>query len=255
MSQTPSAAEVLQARLRRSKILNIVLTVISLFLVVVVIAQLTTGSGTATAADPTSDTATEETADSATTEAADLEFTRDDPDDPMAMGDIDAPITIVEWADYRCPYCALFTRETFPTIKEEYIDTGLVRYEFHDVAYFGDQSLDAAIAGRAAAAQGKFWEYLTLVFENAPESGHADLPRETLIEYAEEVGVPDIEAFTAALDDPELEEAVNASQTQAQSLGISSVPFFAVDQYGLSGAQSIDTFRTAIDQALVEVES
>ena len=68
----------------------------------------------------------------------------------MAIGAIDAPVVLSEWVDFRCPFCAVFSRDVLPQLVQEYVDEGKVRIEVHDVAFFGDESLRAAVAARAA---------------------------------------------------------------------------------------------------------
>ena len=177
-------------------------------------------------------------------------FETRDPDDPMAIGDVDAPVVLVEWTDMRCPYCAVFSQETLPTIVDEYVETGEVRIEVRDVAFFGEASETASVAARAAGQQGMFMEYLDAVYAAAPAEGHPELPVDQLIAFAEEVGVPDIAKFTADLDDSALRAAVRESTSTAQQLGVSGVPFFAVGTSALSGAQPIDAFRDFLDIAI-----
>lgn len=139
--------------------------------------------------------------------------------DLRAIGNLDAPVTMVQWTDVRCPYCALFSRETMPQIIKEYIDAGKLRIEVNDVAFFGEESLRASIALRAAGRQGLYFEYLQVVHQAAPEKGKPDPPRAELIEFAERVGVPDLEQFTADLDDPALERDVIEDTQSAQQTG------------------------------------
>ena len=172
--------------------------------------------------------------------------------DPLALGDPDAPVVLVEYADFRCPFCALFARETLPTIVDEYVDEGLVRIEWRDMPVFGEESIIAAIAGRAAAEQGMFWEYVDAIYADSPERAHPDLPRERLIEYAVEIGIPDIDAFTAALDDPALREAVMSDQQEGSAIGVTGTPTFLVNDSPLVGAQPLDAVRATIDTELAE---
>ncbi|MEV8517077.1 thioredoxin domain-containing protein [Dactylosporangium sp. NPDC051484] len=168
----------------------------------------------------------------------------------MAVGDVDAPVVLVHWTDMRCPYCAVFSRDTLPVLLREYVDTGKVRIELHDVAYFGEQSENAAVAARAAGNQGKFFAYLSAVYGEAPEGKHPDLPRERLIDFARKAGVPDISRFTADLDDTGLRAAAQASNTTAARVGVTSVPFFVAGDTALAGAQPISVFREFLDAAI-----
>src|SRR5699024_1713859 len=161
---------------------------------------------------------------------------------------------MTEWIDLRCPFCASFARESLPQLIEEYVDTGQVRIEYTDVAYFGEQSEDASVAAQAAANQDKYIDYITAVFDDAPENGHADLTRDILIDYAEQVDVPDMDAFTADLDDPAIREQAQAETMNAQRLGVSAVPFFVAGDTAMSGAQPVDSFRDYLDDAVAKAE-
>lgn len=232
----------LERKLRFSQRLNIVFGAAAAFLLIVVVAQLApsqllTGSQ-ATASPSATTTRTPTVAD---------QVARNKADDPMAIGALDAPVTMVVWTDLRCPYCSLFENETMPQIVEEYVDTGQVRLEVHDMAIFGDQSVAAAVAARAAGQQGKYFEYISALFAAAPQQGHPDLPREKLVGFATTAGVPDMAAFNRALGDTTLTQAVQSSTASAKQLGVTSVPFFAIGDKSVSGAQPMDTFRQTID--------
>lgn len=249
----------LEVKYRWARRLNIVLAVVAAFLAVVVAAQLMPGQSP-TAAPSESVESPDDPSSAPSAEASEEEagpempFVRRDPDDPMAIGDVEAPVVMTEWVDMRCPFCALYSRDTLPILIEEYVDTGQVRIEFHDVVFYGEDSENAAVAARAAGNQGVYVEYLSSVYDAAPENGHPDLPRETLIDFAEDAGVPDMEQFVADLDDPELVADVQDSTQSAQQLGVSAVPFFVAGSTALSGAQPMDVFRQFLDQALAEAE-
>lgn len=170
--------------------------------------------------------------------------------DPMAVGDVDAPVVLSEWVDMRCPYCAVYSRETFPILMEEYVETGKVRIEMHDAAFFGEESLRAAAAARAAGEQGRYVEFVQAVFAVAPESGHPELPVDELVALAERAGVKDLERFERDMSSEQLRTAVQKSTDTAQSLGVTGVPFFAVDGQAMSGAQPIEAFRQLLDEAV-----
>lgn len=175
---------------------------------------------------------------------------RRSPGDPLAMGDVDAPVVLIEWLDLRCPFCALFSRQTLPTLIDEYIDAGLVRYEVHTVQFFGDQSGAAAVAVHAAGEQGMAIEYLDAVYAAAPERGNPDLTREVQIGFAEQIGIPDIARFTADLDRQDLRASVGEASNVAGSLGINTVPFFLVGDVAIAGAQPVEVFRDVLDDAI-----
>lgn len=172
--------------------------------------------------------------------------------DPAALGAVDAPVVLIEYADYRCPYCGVFARETMPTLVQEYVDEGLLRIEWRDVPLFGEESVAAAVATRAAGQQGLFWEYSEALFAY-PGRDHQPLPRPRLLEIAAEVGVPDLAAFEAALDDASIVALVAKDAQGAQAIGVRSTPTFIIGQTPVMGAQPVDVFRAAIDAELALV--
>lgn len=175
-----------------------------------------------------------------------LSLQRRDADDPLAVGDVDAPVVIIEYADYRCPYCARFALETRPGL-QDLVDDGTLRIEFRDFVIFDEQSHAAAVAVRAAAEQGVYEDYASAVFERST-TGHADLAQQDLIDIAEQVGVPDLETFEERLDAPELKSAVDKDTAEARALGLSSTPTFLVNTTLVRGAQSLDHFQQVIAQ-------
>ncbi|KPH20696.1 MULTISPECIES: DsbA family protein [Rhodococcus] len=170
-------------------------------------------------------------------------------DDPMALGDVDAPVVMVAFSDFRCPFCAQFSRVTEPQLIDRYVDTGTLRIEWRDLPIFGQQSFDAARAGRAAAAQDKFWEFTRAVYADAPDTGHADLTPEALQTYARQAGVPDLARFTADATGTEFDVAITADSNEAKSLGIPATPAFSVNGVPVLGAQPLSEFVDLIDTA------
>lgn len=182
---------------------------------------------------------------------------RRDPNDFMAIGDVDAPVVMHEWTDFRCPWCGKYTRETMPELIKEYVDTGKVRIEIHDAALVGgDESVKIAGAARAAGEQGKYFEFLDGVYAHQGETDNASLSDADLTALAKAAGVADLAAFDQAVASGVHEEAVRKSTSESQSLGVSGVPFFVLSDCDspLSGAQPLDTFRAAIDAKLEEVQ-
>lgn len=220
-----------------------------LFLVVVLIAQRAGGDDAGKVASPTAAT-TGGSGEQSFPPYADSAFTRRSAADPRAVGSIAAPVVVTMWTDFRCPFCAVFNRETLPDLMRDYVDTGKVRLEVRDVAFFGEESVAASAAALAAGRQGKFFDYMTAVYASAPERGHPDMPRQKLVEFARKAGVPDLDAFTRALDDPSLVEEVRRGTHEAQAAGVTSVPFFLSGGVSLSGAQPDEVFRSLFDASL-----
>lgn len=176
-----------------------------------------------------------------------IDLARHNKDDPMAIGDPDAPVVMVEYADFRCPFCGVFARDIKPKLMH-YVKDGELRIEYHDLPVFGQQSLRAAVAGRAAAKQDHFWDFFEAVFAAAPERGHPDLPRKKLIAFAKKAGVPDIEQFTKDLDSDKLLRKVRADAQKAIDIGATGTPFFMVNDEPIMGAQPVPVFEKTIER-------
>ncbi len=171
------------------------------------------------------------------------------PGDPLAQGKPDAPVVLINYSDYRCPFCAKFARDLEPELVRRYVNTGVLRIEWRDYPIFGQESLGAAQAGRAAARQGRFWQFHSTVMGQAPEDGHPPMPESRLVEFGQQAGVPDLDRFRADLHDPAVYAGVEADATQASQIGVASTPTFLVNGQPIMGAQPLETFVAAVEQA------
>ena len=182
------------------------------------------------------------------TEALIASMQRREKDDPLALGRVDAPVVLVEFSDWRCPFCALWAKTTKPAL-QKYVDDGTLRIEYRDMPIFGEESQLAARAGRAAARQGRFWQFYDVVYGSAPERGHPDLPPEKLVAYAKEAGVPDLEKFGADMQSEEVADELQRDLRDAHTLGApSSVPLFLIGSEAVSGAQPTEVFVEAVER-------
>lgn len=225
--------------------IEIILGVVVVALVVALIVVTTTGDDDS---DTTGNTAVSEDDGDGIGPLGD--HARRDEGDPLAMGDVDAPVVLLDFSDFRCPFCAKFSQETKPELIEDYVDSGKLRIEWHDLPIFGEESELAARAGRAAAEQDTFWEFNKAVYEDAPQSGHPDMDEEKLRGFAEEAGVPDLDQFTEQMNSDEFDADIQKDMQLAQSLGASSTPTFVLNGYPLVGAQPTPKFTGTIDLLL-----
>ena len=132
---------------------------------------------------------------------------------------------------------------------QEYVEGGTLRIEWRDFPYLGQESLNAAVAARAAQEQGKFWEYHDLLYQNQ-SGGFSD---EKLVGLARQAGL-DAGKFEADLDSPEYERVVAENFREGQQRGISGTPTFVVNGRVLSGLQPVEVYEDAIEQAKREAE-
>ena len=127
-----------------------------------------------------------------------------------------------------------------PKLFEEYVKDGTLRIEWRDFPYQGQESVDAALAARAAQAQGKFWEYHDLLYNNQSSGNSGGYSEGNLISLAEEAGL-DRRRFEGDLE-------------EGQGLGISGTPTFFINDQVLVGLQPLEVFEKAIEDAHREAE-
>lgn len=177
---------------------------------------------------------------------ADIE--RRDPNDPLAVGPVDAPVVMVVFSDYQCPYCAKWSNDTL-TVLENYVDAGDLRVEWRDVNIFGENSERAARASYAAGQQGQFLAYHHALFPGGEISSEQVLSEDGLITLAGDLGL-DTDQFTKDLTSKDTAEEVAKNAQLGLDLGAYSTPAFLVGGQPIVGAQPTDVFTSAIDTAL-----
>lgn len=175
---------------------------------------------------------------------------RREPGDPMAMGDPDAPVVMIAYSDYQCPFCRTWVMQTQPEIVDRYVDSGKVRLEWREFPYMGQTSETLAIGARAAAEQDRFWQYQQRAYEEQEELKQAgpDLERR-MIDLAAEAGI-DRERFADDLDRQEFAASVQEDFDEGQQVGISGTPAFLINGDPIMGAQPLSAFSSSIDDAL-----
>ena len=132
---------------------------------------------------------------------------------------------------------------------ERYVEDGMLRFEWRDFAYLGQESRTAAQAARAAQYQGKFWEYHDALYRNQGSINGGTFSAEKLIELAEEVGLG-TESFESDLLSGRFEPVVQRDLQEAQEAGIQGTPSSTVNGERLVGAQPLEAFEQAIEEEL-----
>jgi protein-disulfide isomerase len=170
-----------------------------------------------------------------------------------AIGRVDAPVTLVEFADYQCPFCKKFHTDAYAELKKNYIDTGKVRFVSRDLPLeFHPFAMKAAEAARCAGDQNKYWELRDALYSNAAP------PSEDVIKKAAETLSLDAKGFQACLDSDKYKADVQKDASEAAKLQISGTPTFVLakstkdklDGVRLVGAQPFASFQAAIDGLL-----
>lgn len=178
-------------------------------------------------------------------------------DDPI-RGNQDAPITIVEFSDYQCPFCARFQVQTLPLIVEQYVETGKVKFVYRDfpIQSIHPNALPAAAAAECAYEQDKYWEYHDALFENQGVWNKVDTPSAITIfkEYATKLNLNQ-EQFDSCLDTGKYIEEINNDLKDGRDYGVTGTPGFFIgnEEIGferLTGAQPFEAFKSMIDSQL-----
>jgi protein-disulfide isomerase len=171
-------------------------------------------------------------------------------------GDQDAKLTLIEFSDYQCPFCARHIRETFPQLDSNYIKTGKVKYVFKDFPLdFHQNAFKAAEAANCAGDEGKFWEMHDVLFKN-----QGNLAIEAIVGYAETLEL-DMSKFRQCLDSGKYANDIKKEIETGQRAGVTGTPSFFLGVTTpkdpnvkvvkfIRGAQSYNNFKEAIDNAL-----
>lgn len=158
------------------------------------------------------------------------------------LGAQEAAVTVVEFGDFQCPACGALHRVLRP-VRRSGIDQS-VRFVFRQFPLpQHDQAQLAAEASLAAGAQGKFWEYHDLLFDNQEKLARGDLER-----YAEQLGL-DTAAFRAALDEGKYREAVQQDVDDGRALGVRATPTVYINGTQYTGQYVVEELQAAIDRA------
>ena len=178
-------------------------------------------------------------------------------DDDPVKGNPDAPITIIEFSDFQCPFCSKFYAQTLPQIEKNYIDTGKVKLVYRDLPLaFHSNAKPASIAAECADEQGKFWEYHDVLFENqASWQGLGPDARNTEFStYASDMGL-NLASFDSCVNSVKTASEVTADSLDAAKYGATGTPTFFIGNekdgfIKLIGAQPYASFQKAIDSQL-----
>ncbi len=178
-------------------------------------------------------------------------------DDPV-KGDPNAPLTIIEFSDFQCPFCARFYSQTLPLLEENYIDTGKVKLVFKDLPLdrLHPNARATHIAAECANEQGMFWKYHDILFEKQPQwqSLSPSNLDTTLTNFAAGLGMESTD-FKTCIESQEIADEVNDDTLEAASYGTTGTPTFFIgnEKDGftkLVGAQPFAAFKTMIDSKI-----
>jgi protein-disulfide isomerase len=163
-------------------------------------------------------------------------------DDDPSLGADDAPVVIVEFSDFRCPYCGRHYEQTLEPLLENYGEH--IRYVYRDFAALGPESTAAALAAECADDQGAFWEFHDRFFTNQNQ-----LSREYYIATAEDLEL-DVETFTNCVDEQTHMGEVSNDGIDGQLNGVAGTPGFFINGQFIRGAQPYEVFERVVTREL-----
>lgn len=165
-------------------------------------------------------------------------------DDDPVFGSANAPITIIEFSDYECPYCRRWHAEVWPKIKAKYGDKVRLVYRDFPLYNIHPNAGPAAAAANCAGEQDRYWEFNEMLFTD--ERGLGD---EVYVTYATQLDL-DLDEFNQCVASGAQEKEVEADLNYASELGVRSTPTFFLNGLGIVGAQPFEVFEQIIDLEL-----
>jgi protein-disulfide isomerase len=177
------------------------------------------------------------------------------PQREMDLGDPGAPVKLFEYGDLQCPVCKGFSEEVVPPIIEKQVKNGEASLIFRNYVIIGPESVPAGTAMLAAGEQGRGWNFLEIFYRNQGKERSGYVTDEFLEAVAKAAGVRDLAAWNQARDSNRLREEVAETTGEAEQIGFTGTPSFAVEGPGTKGLESLgavpstETLEAAISGA------
>lgn len=166
------------------------------------------------------------------------------------LGNQNAKVTLIEFGDFRCPFCESFFSNAEQNIMTDYVKTGKVKFAFRDYAFLGPASTVAANAAECANEQGKFWVFHDYLYKNQPpETDTSMYTVDKLTSIAEGLGLNSSQ-FKSCLSANKYQSKVDSDLSDGKQAGVQGTPSFFINGTLLVGAQPYDAFKSAIEAAL-----
>ena len=171
-----------------------------------------------------------------------------------SMGDPNAPVKLVIYADFQCPACGNWTKENEPDFIAKYIATKKVYFTYTPFSFIDDngpgtESKDAAAAALCAMDQGKFWQYHDMLYANQTGENSGDFTAARLAAFAQSLGL-NTSQFNTCFDSGKYKSQVLQDKAEGNALGVNSTPSFAIDGKLVVIQQSYNELNAALDAAI-----
>jgi len=169
-------------------------------------------------------------------------------DDDPVLGNPNAPVTLIDFGDFRCRYCKLFQETIKPTIMEKYVKTGKVKYVYRDLITMGNNSILAAGGANCSGKQGKYWEFADALHSGKPGMIYTE---KSLSEIAVSLGL-DAEKFKQCLDAKEYVKEIEKDTEDARAAGATGTPTVFINGRIIVGLASLGEYEKIIDEELAK---
>lgn len=165
------------------------------------------------------------------------------------LGKENAKVTVIEFADFQCPFCEKWFTESAVNLIKDYVNTGKVKFYYRHFAFLGDESNWAAEASNCANDQGKFWEFHDYLFKNQQGENQGAFAKDKLKGFAATLGL-NTSTFNSCLDNGKYTKDVADDTAAGQTAGVSGTPTIFVNGQAIVGAQPYSALKALIDQEL-----
>ena len=172
------------------------------------------------------------------------------PQNGFTLGDPKAKVTVTEWGDFQCPYCGDFAKNAQQQLIADYVKTGKIKYDFKNLAFLGEESVQAAQAAACAADQNKFWPFHDAIYANQSGENKGAFSASRLEQIAKVAGL-NVDDYKTCVSNDTHKDDVAATTTQGRAIPITSTPSFVIDGKVVVWSNYAD-LKTAIDAALAK---
>lgn len=171
------------------------------------------------------------------------------------LGEASAPVTIIEFGDYQCPFCQKWNQNTKPLIQKDYISTGKVKMIYVDLPIVGPDSINAHVGSYCADEQGLYWQYHDFIYQNQGHENGGWASVSNLKNIVSEMEGMDVNLFANCIDSGKYNDRVKENKNIAVKNGAKSTPSFIVigpngQGVSISGAQPYSVFKQTIDEMM-----
>lgn len=169
-----------------------------------------------------------------------------------SLGSQNAPITIIEFGDFQCPFCSEWYKETAMPLKEKYIESGQVELVFVDYPFLGDDSYPAAHASYCAEQQGMYWEFHEILYLNQGDTNDGWANAEKIRDFASQVNL-DMEKYDECMSSSEFNQKIDQSLKLGETHEVNQTPTFIVvndngEYQKIEGKQPLVVFEELMEK-------